>query len=41
VKTSEKHRHGQALLAMSVLAFWGRMDRAEVLKQDFLLFERP
>ena len=24
VKTSEKHRHGQALLAMSVFAFWGQ-----------------
>jgi hypothetical protein len=24
VKTSEKHRHGQALLAMSVFALWGQ-----------------
>jgi hypothetical protein len=24
VKTSEKHRHSQALLAMSVFAFWGQ-----------------
>jgi hypothetical protein len=35
VKTSEKHRHGQALLAMSVFAFWGQDGVGEIRLAGF------